>query len=1506
MGFASLCTKLALWLKFCKKARTLVCIPKSGEYLTPNLQSWLKSIMSCDRMTQCRTLSAVFLAAICLCKNGFGATLNIPDTPLFISGSKTALVQLVMQRDNNLFYEAYPSYEDINGDGVLDTTFKPDEIDYYGYFDSNFCYENVSGTYLEAVSEAVDKTCTNAWSGDYLNYLSMTRMDTLLRVLYGGKREVDTIDQTILRRAFVPWENHTWGIEYNSIAIDGYDISDYSPLAQPAVGKRHLLSTSNYLRNDEPYLRVRLNSEENIWQWVDKAETQGDGPADLNIILDVLVCKDGFLEASCQQYPEENYKPVGLLHEYGENDSMYFSLITGSFEHNLRGGVLRQSMGSFGSKEVIPDNGIFTGAPGIVKTLDAIQIPNAYQPNGRTVHDDCDWIFDRAMENGECRAWGNPVAEMMYEGMRYFAGLESPTPEFETSDDPDVACKFDDGTEIPCDEGLGLSKVEWDDPYSGNQPYGQCSSAYQLVISDPSPSFDGDQLPGSYFAEFSSTTLGNLHVGELADTISENEPGATGLKFIGQVGELADGTPSPKQVDTFRNIRGQAPQAPHREGSYYAPSVAYYGHTNDLHTADGDQSVGNFTLALGSPLPSIEVEVGDNKVVFAPIGKTVEFCGNDSDYFPTNAIVGFNVESHSPTSGSFRVSFEDMEQGADNDMDAIARYSYSVVGGQVVMEVSSIEAAGCGKQHLGYTVSGTTQDGVYLVVRDKDTGAAEDLDYELDVPPGAELPLPGVAVIAGSEIWNDGVELPLVSTRTFTVSDESPAEQLPSPLWYAAKWGGFDDANGDGIPQTSEWDSNGDGDPDNFFENTNPSMLAQTMRGVFNKISEETGAATAVTASTGSLNTGDRIYRSQFVSGLWTGDVIAQSIDSSGTIDPIPVWNASDALAEKLADGDEREIITYDHSSGVGVPFRWPADILDDGVSPLQQIMLRRNPVSGTLDSLGEDRLNYIRGETIDGFRTRSSPLGDVINSSSVLVAAPNGFYPDYWGVDAPENDEPYSDFRRENSDRRRMVYVGANDGMLHGFSAGVWDGTTWTEENGDEVFAYIPSQVFPRLPALTDSSYGHKYFVDATPRAADVFINDEWRTVLIGTLGQGGQGIYALDITDPDEVTEANAEDAVLWEVTDNDIARIGFIHSSPVITRMANGKWMAIVGNGYNNSLPGEGYRQGNGNSGLVIIDIETGNVTRLLSPDPTATNCDGTRVTPNAMAEPTGIDFDGDNVIESIYVGDLFGCVYHFDVSSDDPSLWTTGEVIHRAVDDNGNRQAITSAVSVGSHPSGDGVLVYFGTGKYLEPGDQRSKKSNRLYAVWDRANSDTESLTRIAAGNMLQQSIVLEETVGFDIDGDGVDDDYIETRTTSDEPINWDEHEGWYMNLEYLTAMGEQILSAPVLRDGKIVVSTHIPSGDECTPGQDGWLMVLNAVNGGMIDPGVIDLDGDGRFNDSSVSGIRNKVNPFSSPTVVASPASDIIISQSETDPEPSTRSLASSFADGRLTWRELQP
>ena len=190
--------------------------------------------------------------------------------PPFMANNPPPLVMLVMGRDHKLYYEAYNDASDLNGDGVLDTTYKPDQIDYYGYFDSNKYYQyDGSGLFVPAGLTADKKAPSgNYWSGDFLNYLTMSRMDALRKVLYGGYRSTDTATETVLQRAYIPQDAHSWGKEYTSVAHDGYDIQDYTPLGLPQENTRHLFANTTLSDNGDPLLRVLNDSHYRIWQWV--------------------------------------------------------------------------------------------------------------------------------------------------------------------------------------------------------------------------------------------------------------------------------------------------------------------------------------------------------------------------------------------------------------------------------------------------------------------------------------------------------------------------------------------------------------------------------------------------------------------------------------------------------------------------------------------------------------------------------------------------------------------------------------------------------------------------------------------------------------------------------------------------------------------------------------------------------------------------------------------------------------------------------------------------------------------------------------------------------------------------------------------------------------------------------------------------------------------------------------------------------------------------------------
>ena len=190
--------------------------------------------------------------------------------PPFLTNSMPPMVMLTMARDHRLYYEAYNDASDINGDGIIDVRYNP-SIDYYGYFDSYKYYEfNSANDRFEPRGLTTDKKSPNGpyWSGDFLNYVSMTRMDCLRKVLYGGYRYIDTPTETVLERAYIPQDAHSFGKEYESIARDGYDIREYTPLPLPLNNRRHLIATTALGTNGKPLLRVLNDSSARIWEWV--------------------------------------------------------------------------------------------------------------------------------------------------------------------------------------------------------------------------------------------------------------------------------------------------------------------------------------------------------------------------------------------------------------------------------------------------------------------------------------------------------------------------------------------------------------------------------------------------------------------------------------------------------------------------------------------------------------------------------------------------------------------------------------------------------------------------------------------------------------------------------------------------------------------------------------------------------------------------------------------------------------------------------------------------------------------------------------------------------------------------------------------------------------------------------------------------------------------------------------------------------------------------------------
>ena len=210
----------------------------------------------------------------------------LSDAPLFLNGTVAPLNMLVMGRDHKLYYEAYNDHTDLDSDGTLDVGYdgyllNPDgtfKINYYGYFDSFKCYTYDSGNNrFNPASVTANKKCSGQWSGDWLNYITMSRIDALRKVLYGGYRSTDGTGAsavTVLERSLLPQDAHSWGKSYESVAKDGYNITEYTPLSIPAASSSHLFVNTTLLGQTNPLLRVITNKQDSagqplkIWNWV--------------------------------------------------------------------------------------------------------------------------------------------------------------------------------------------------------------------------------------------------------------------------------------------------------------------------------------------------------------------------------------------------------------------------------------------------------------------------------------------------------------------------------------------------------------------------------------------------------------------------------------------------------------------------------------------------------------------------------------------------------------------------------------------------------------------------------------------------------------------------------------------------------------------------------------------------------------------------------------------------------------------------------------------------------------------------------------------------------------------------------------------------------------------------------------------------------------------------------------------------------------------------------------
>ncbi|GGK83531.1 PilC/PilY family type IV pilus protein [Amphritea balenae] len=602
------------------------------------------------------------------------------------------------------------------------------------------------------------------------------------------------------------------------------------------------------------------------------------------------------------------------------------------------------------------------------------------------------------------------------------------------------------------------------------------------------------------------------------------------------------------------------------------------------------------------------------------------------------------------------------------------------------------------------------------------------------------------------------------------LSDDYKDQQSLST--YTISFGNFSHA---AISMMDKAAENGDGIS---FKSVTSEQLTSGFRDILTDIlSRDVIGTSPVSLSAGELRQGLQLFSSSYKEGAWTGELAAYNIDGDessptyGQINQTASWQAS----LKLPSPEERVIIT-NMSKASAVPFEY-------------------DKVKGAINS--KNVVRFIRGEELSGTAFRAwgkHKLGDIIHSTAVFVS--------------DENDG--------------MVYIGSNDGMLHGFDA----------RYGVEKLAYVPGSLLSKLPLLTDYKYEHQFYVDATPVIKEVLINDKPRKILVGGLNSGGRSVYALDITKPALFSKKNASDIFLWEFEDSDL---GHTFSQPKIVQLNDGRWYAAFGSGYLSAE--DGPTTGKGHDFVYLVDIATAEAKKIPIKNGQA-----------GLSTLTSYDSESDGKADFIYGGDLKGNLWRIDVSSSDPDEWNGHGVIklfqacYKSDADNdcieSSYQPISTAVTitdVNNHR-----LILFGTGKDFEKNDPEDMSIQSFYGIYDVG-------TQVAKTSLLQQAIEDETTY---TNGDLIR----EVRISSKKPMQL-HHQGWYLDIAYnKEATGERVVTQSIIWRDRVIFPTRIynPVGDggycdEDKYDLDGWLMILDTASGSRINYRYFDTNRDGRVN-----------------------------------------------------------
>jgi type IV pilus assembly protein PilY1 len=1146
----------------------------------------------------------LLLGLVCMAPSRGAATHNLADKPIAAGADVPGNLAL----DLSVEFPTAISIANLND--------YSDSAQYLGYFDPLKCYTynfnsvTPAQSFFSPVSPSSAATgsnhhsCSNAWSGNFMNWASMQTIDPFRWALTGGYRSVDIVGTTILEKA---WGSAQGSASANfpyrgtSQATGNYLspglINSVTPLGAWGSFDVGIWGNGNamVISGDGSSYTAQANSVQDLSN-ISTANTAAGAAAGVayRVYIRVQVCSPAAgLEPNCVQYGS-NYKPEGLLQQYANKIRFSAFGYLNQGGDVREGGALRAPMGFIGPNVPNPLSTTFSANPrpewdattGIMSvnpdTASASATVPSVSQSGVMNYLNKFGEYG-AVNGGQVYKTYDNVGELYYAAVRYFENMGN-VPEWTNNTTAAILDGFPALTVYPTDTNF--------DPLTNPNPGGSilysCQKNFILGIGDDHTWFDYD-VGGSTYAGPGGRAM---PAAVTADTFNKASLWTTQLQNIEGI------APTP----VWPNLSG---------ATYFIAGLAYGVHVNDIRPdLSGAQTISTYWM-----------DVQENQRT-----------ENLNPYYLATKYGGFN--------------------------------------------------------------SGTIPQG----------------------PPGFTNPGPPVTINPPAYDMTSAIALGQFDTTTNGCPPSVPA----------------------GSPSCVNMVGNIHPQPDNYYLAGSANAMVAGLKSAFTSISSSiTQLSTSFSFSAPNVSSGTLSFGASFDSNGWSGTVTGYTLtfDTSGNPVPTPAWCTSacvpaapisNTLQTQLAGTGwqtARRVVTWNDASHTGVPFEM-ANLSANEKAALQPGFFS----SGNPTTDETNYLNYLRGDqsqevastvalSTHAFRNRKVLLGDIVDAGLTPVSSPQQTF-------SQANNPGYPLFQTTwttTTPRPTMVYAGANDGMLHAFN-----GTT-----GIEQFAYVPSALFygpngtPQVDGLAqigNPNYVHHNYVDATPAAFDVDMNHigtppygapDWHTMLVGGLGKGGMSFYALDITDPrpspnpNMATESAVALNVLWEFTD---PTMGYSYGTPVVVKTVKYGWVAILTSGYNNA-DGYGY--------LYIVNPKTGVLLESIkTPSPS-----------HGLTQASAFVKDfSDETTDSVYVGDLDGQVWRFDLRGT-PSPYPTPVLLATV------GQPISTAPLIEIHPVTRKRYVLFGTGVLLAVSDLPSTQMQSFYAIIDGTASGFNTVsTPITRANL----------------------------------------------------------------------------------------------------------------------------------------------------------------------------